>query len=275
MKARFIDLQKSRLIKGEISRRQFIRSALATGVGMTGALSLANAAEANVVPKGGMLRIALRGHDLPFAFGTALTEVQADGALTGALAESWASDPAAKDWQFRLRRDVTFPSGAVLTAGDAWASLSGAAVLLDAGLQAGLAEGEDLLTLRFQTSVPDLPLWLSNAALIIRQALGMRSGAGPYQISETGQATRFDGWYRGRATYDSLTLDADATLDDLASGQIGALIGATPDEREQAQRLGLTETDTCGLLQVLADARLTTPRALRDPIVILGPGVTT
>lgn len=268
MKARFIDLQKTRLIKGEISRRQFIRSALASGVGVTGALSLAAAAEAEIVPHGGTLRIATRGAALPFAFGSALTEIHPDGVLTGGLAESWSSSPDARDWQFRLREGVRFHSGDVLSAEDAVTSLSAQPLLLAAGMTGITGESAQVVGLSFAEGVPDLPLWLSDPALIVRSASGATTG--PY-LPLGPSADRFSGWFRGTAHFDSLDLSDEARLEDVVSGHVDLLLRATSAERSEAARLGLVELDPAGLAALLGEGRVCPPRDHAATVAILRP----
>ena len=234
MKARFIDLQKKRLIKGEISRRQFIRSALASGLGVSGAMTIATAAEAERPSYGGTLRIGLRGHDLPFAFGSALTELQADGSLIGELAESWESDSLAQVWRFQLRRGVTFHSGQTLTAEDAARSLAALSDGLLRGMTEIRADG-DAVALQFAAPVPDLPLWLADPLAVIRAADGALSG--PYR-PDTGE--RFADWFKAeRAPFDALVLVQDAALTDLTEGRVDLISGAEPEELAVAAELGL------------------------------------
>ena len=61
MKKRFISLQKFKLTTGQIDRRQFVMSALAAGVVLPSALSMADKAMAAAPKKGGMMRYGV-GH---------------------------------------------------------------------------------------------------------------------------------------------------------------------------------------------------------------------
>ena len=56
MKKQFISLQKFKLTTGQIDRRQFVMSALAAGVVLPSALSMADKAMAAAPKKGGMMR---------------------------------------------------------------------------------------------------------------------------------------------------------------------------------------------------------------------------
>ena len=105
----YISRQAKRLSKGQIDRRRFVMSALATGVTMPTAMSLASRAEAMTPKRGGTLRYALAGpsaakgglfpgswsemHRIAnLARGGRLVTRTAKGALSGDLAEHFHSD---------------------------------------------------------------------------------------------------------------------------------------------------------------------------------------
>jgi len=139
-KKRFITLQSSKLTSGSIDRRQFVMSALAAGVVLPTALTMADKAMAATPKKGGKLRVGL-GHGATtdsldsgtyengmmtatgFSFGNCLTEIGNDGQLRSELAESYDSTDA-KTWVFNLRKGVEFHNGKTLTADDVVASLN-------------------------------------------------------------------------------------------------------------------------------------------------------
>ncbi len=137
----YITKQAKRLSKGQIDRRRFVMSALATGVTMPTAMSLASRAEAAIPKPGGHLRygaamaLATDRADLSFsgsgvakivhqACGDTLVDYDHSGTLVGALADQFGSDDGGLTWVFDLRRGVTFHSGAELTADDVLASLT-------------------------------------------------------------------------------------------------------------------------------------------------------
>lgn len=121
----------------QISRRGLLKSGAAAGVlAMTGLPLRAQA------KKGGRLRAGLNGANTSDSFDgrthsdifmiacslgavfDCLTEVGADGALKGELAESWEATPDAKTWTFNLRQGVTFHNGKPFGADDVLESLA-------------------------------------------------------------------------------------------------------------------------------------------------------
>ena len=131
-----IDVLKSELAAGRLSRRRFMEGALALGMTVAGATAFAEAAKAATPKKGGRLRIGMSGGSTSDTlFGVLggggphqvcvqwqllnnLTEVNGAGQVVGELAESWeASDDAAR-WVFKLRQGVEFHNGKSLEAQD-------------------------------------------------------------------------------------------------------------------------------------------------------------
>ena len=131
------------LIKGRISRRQFLRSL--SILGLTGAVSPTlwnSSAQAQTPKKGGTFRLGLRGASTaesldPATYGTGiinnfmmgaigncLTEVDHKGRIIPELAESWETNASASVWTFHLRKGVTFHNGKTLTADDVIASFN-------------------------------------------------------------------------------------------------------------------------------------------------------
>lgn len=140
-KESYLKLQAQRLTDGRINRRRFVMSALATGVTLPTAMSLATRAEALTPKSGGAFRMAL-GHGsttdsldpstaendfsttVIYTRGNHLTEVSNTGELVGDLAESFEPSADAKSWVFNLRKGVEFHDGKSLTADDVIASIN-------------------------------------------------------------------------------------------------------------------------------------------------------
>lgn len=132
---------QSRFAAGQIDRRQFMQGALAAGLTVSMASSLATNALAATPKKGGHLRAALAHgsttdsldpstteNDFTIAINlntnNYLTEVDVDGSLKGELAESWEVSDDARTWRFKLRNGVTHHNGKDVTADDVIASIN-------------------------------------------------------------------------------------------------------------------------------------------------------
>jgi peptide/nickel transport system substrate-binding protein len=124
------------LLKGKISRRQFLTqvSALGLAAAVSPAL-LSTPARASVPKKGGRFRIGVNDfgtHDsldpalnetqytmlLQFQLRNCLVEIGPGGAFVPELAESWEATPDAKTWTFHLRKGVEFHNGKTMDAED-------------------------------------------------------------------------------------------------------------------------------------------------------------
>ena len=137
----YLTSQAAKLTAGQIDRRQFIMSALAAGVVLPTAMSMAGDAIAATPKKGGLLRHATGygsttdsinpatsnngfSQNVIYTRGNHLTEIGADGKLRPELAESFESADGAKKWIFNLRKGVTFHNGKTLTADDVIATFN-------------------------------------------------------------------------------------------------------------------------------------------------------
>ncbi|WP_413718625.1 ABC transporter substrate-binding protein [Silicimonas sp. MF1-12-2] len=139
-KETYLARQAMRLTRGEINRRRFIMSALATGVTLPTAMGLAGRAEAQTPKKGGVFRMAVGhgsttdsldpattendfGTTVNYSRGNCLMEVDKTGNLVPELAESVDTSDA-KTWVFNLRKGVEFHNGKTLTPEDVIASIN-------------------------------------------------------------------------------------------------------------------------------------------------------
>ena len=134
MKDLFIKDQQRKLTDGQINRRQFMVSVLATGIAASTALSLASEAEAATPKKGGTFRYGV-GHGSTtdtldsgtsenhftlvntYNIANHLTHIDSDGKLKGDLAESYESSDG-KKWVFKLRKGIEFHNGKTMTSDD-------------------------------------------------------------------------------------------------------------------------------------------------------------
>ena len=140
-KQQYLSLLETRLNSRQIGRRDFMRGALATGLGVAAATGLADRAVAATPQKGGMLTVGI-GHGattdtldpgrleagflIPLALGVNgyLTEIDANSAVRPSIAESWEASPDAKVWTFKLRQGVEFHNGKPVTVEDVIASIN-------------------------------------------------------------------------------------------------------------------------------------------------------
>lgn len=138
---KYLQSQENKLATGRIDRRQFIMSALAAGVILPAAMSMADRAQAATPQSGGFLRVG-HGHGsttdsldpgtyeheftvgLSYATGNHLTEIGPDGILRPELCESYEASADAAIWRFKLRSGVTFHNGKSLTTEDVIDSLN-------------------------------------------------------------------------------------------------------------------------------------------------------
>ena len=139
-----LDYWNRRLIKGAISRREFMGRAAALGassLAISTILTSADAIAADAPKNGGVLKLGLAGGsttdsldfrtttnsvliDTNHGLWNCLAKWGQDGRPHPELAESWEATNGAKDWIFKLRRGVTFSNGKEFTADDAIYSLN-------------------------------------------------------------------------------------------------------------------------------------------------------
>jgi len=220
---------------------------------------------------GGLLRIALSGevtsldpHFLNAAPNNAvarhlydsLVQVDADGRLQPALAESWrAVDPLT--WEFRLRRGVRFHDGQPLTAEDVIASLERPAALVKSPgpftaftRPVVTREAVDAHTVRLRTAAPygPLALDLSNIFIVPRRLATAAStdefnagraaiGTGPWRFvswrrGEVVELARNEAWWGPKVAFERVQLriiPGDPTrLAALLAGEVDAIEAVPP-----------------------------------------------
>ena len=139
-----LDYWNGRLLKGAISRREFMGRAAALGassVAISAMLASADAVAAETPKKGGVLRLGLGGGsttdsvdvttyidsvmiDVGPGLFNGIVEWGQDGKPHPQLAESFEPTNGAKDWIFNLRKGIKFSNGQEFTADDAIYSLN-------------------------------------------------------------------------------------------------------------------------------------------------------
>ena len=239
-KENYLKLQAQRLTTGQINRRRFIMSALATGVTLPTALSLAGRAEAMTPKSGGFFRMAAGygsttdnldpstsengfSQNIIYARGNHLTEVSNTGELIGELAETMTPENAAKTWVFDLRQGVEFHNGKTMTSDDVIAtfnyhrgedSKSAAKGLLSAVTDIR-KDGDNRVIFELETGNADFGFIVSDYHLMIMPSEGgeitdPNSGIGTggyvldaYEPGVRGKFTRNPNyWKEGKAHFD-------------------------------------------------------------------------
>ena len=139
-----LDYWNARLLKGAISRREFMGRAAALGASsaaISTMLASADALAAETPRKGGVLKLGLAGGsttdsvdvtsyndsvmiDVGHGLFNGLVEWGQDGKPYPELAESFEPKNGAKDWIFNLRKGIKFSNGQEFTADDAIYSLN-------------------------------------------------------------------------------------------------------------------------------------------------------
>jgi peptide/nickel transport system substrate-binding protein len=190
-----------------VSRRRLLSGSIAAGV-----LAAAGVPAQARARRGGRLRLALGGasagdgwdsrrHAGLFMTAAAvgavfdtLTEVTAEGHLTGELAQDWTASADARDWTFRLRDGVTFHDGSPFGAEDVIASYalhrdpgSPARCLVEA-IEDMRPIGRDRLRIKLRQGNPNFPYHLSDPHLLIypggqiARAMAEGIGTGLYRL---------------------------------------------------------------------------------------------
>ena len=205
-KNEFRTLQELKYKTGQIDRRTFVRSLLATSIALPTALSIASSVEAATPKRGGLLRLGM-GHGSTtdtldpstsengftltsnYAWSNHLTEVGPDGNLRPELAENYSSSDA-KTWVFDLRQGVEFHNGKTMTSEDVLASLQyhmgdeskSAAKGLLTSVTSMKADGPNRVIIELASANADFPFIVSDYHLaimpVVDGALSVNTGVG-------------------------------------------------------------------------------------------------
>jgi len=175
-----------------------------------------------------------------------LTEVNADGSVSGELAESWEASDDAATWTFKLR-DAEFHNGDKVKAADVVASInhhrgedtkSAAKPILE-DISEIMAKGDDVVVVELSSGNADFPFILSDYHLPIGPSKDGKVdwdagiGAGPYMLEtfEPGvraKFKRFDAyWKKDRAHFDAVEMlsivDPTARTNALVTGEVDVI----------------------------------------------------
>ena len=268
---------KSKLADGRITRRDFIRSAIALGVATPTAMSLSSAVLAATPKKGGVLRQALTGASSSDSLDPAtyldsyminvgmgqlrnnLTEIDENNQLIPELAESWDTADG-QTWVFNLRNGIEFHNGRSLEANDVVASIqhhlgadtnSGAKGIV-AQVQEISADGKSQVVMKLEGVNADFPYLMTDYHLGICPAnadgtIDTQSGIGTggYKLESHDPGVRTltsrnpNYWKAGRAHFDGIET---LFISDTGARENGLISGeldviTSPDPRT-AGRLG-------------------------------------
>ena len=232
-----MDDLKRLLSEGRLNRRDFIKKATAAGLAaaIPGAI-LAEEAKANAPKRGGTLRQALRGgatsdtldgaslidtHNINVSWQVRnnLTEVTADGGITGELVEDdWETSADAAEWRFKIKKGVEFHDGKTLDAEDIIYSInhhrgedskSGGSGAVS-GIEDITADGKDSVVFRLKSGNADFPYLMGDYHLTIVKAdtedFGDGVGTGPFKLKhwEPGvkaETVRFENYHKEGQPY--------------------------------------------------------------------------
>ncbi len=180
-----------------------------------------------------------------------LVQVDADGRLQPALAESWRAVDSTT-WEFRLRKGVRFHNGQELTAEDVVFSLERPAALIKSPgpftaftrpIVAKEIVDAQTIRLRTATAYGPLPLDLSNVFIVSRKLTEAATsddfntgkaviGTGPWRFAswrrgDAVELARNDSWWGGKPAFERVTLriiTSDPTrMAALLSGDVDAI----------------------------------------------------
>ena len=230
--------QTERLKRGEINRRRFIMTALATGVTLPTATALAQRAQASQPKSGGMLRLGV-AHAQKLAelralsIGNTLVEVASNGALIGDLAASFESDRGAQRWVFQLRESIAFSDGTPLDASVVAAFLAHTETPgMRNQIKSISADGARTVIIDLNAPNPGFAWVLSDPALAIRAPSG--AGTGAYvQSRHVPHLTKVaDHWKPTRGHFEAIDLiplpDPATRLTALLNGEIDLMDDVDP-----------------------------------------------
>lgn len=220
-----LELARRLAARGRLSRRDFVRLALAAGLTLPAADALFVKAARAEPRKGGTLRLGIghgqttdnldpatyfdqyTGTTMWGTLSNSLTEITAKGDVIGDLAESFEPSDGAKKWVFKLRKGATFHKGKAVAPEDVIASVQhhmgkeskSAAASLVQPIASMKADGPDTVIFELEGGNADFPYYMSDYHLPIMPAVdgkadwasGDRTGAYVLESFEPGVKSTF------------------------------------------------------------------------------------
>ena len=301
------ELLRTEFIKGKVSRRDFNAGLL--GMGVTAAAASAfvektiGEARASGPARGGHMVIATSDDvaggtvdpilmvnwcdlDRNGALSNRLTETkpgQGDNGLVGALATEWEPNADATEWNFRLRKGVEFHNGKTMTASDVayslyrhWTEDSPSPVKpYISTVTEFVADGDEILTVRLNSSNADLPTVLSEYRFTIQPENHDDYnhgyvGTGPWKIEELEWGigsifTRHENYWKEDGAYiESLEMfgipDNATRFSALIAGEVDMIRLVDTDFVA-----ALEESDTAWLMNAPSGSHVTYPMRMDTP----------
>lgn len=294
---------KDSILNQKFNRRLFLQGAAALSAGtalLGGAAAIApSKAHAATPVKGGILRAGMTGgtaadsldpatfaNEVNKAFGRQwgqqLIQISPEGELVPVLAEEWHASPDAREWTFKIRRDVEFHNGKTLTPDDVVATLerhsgeeskSGALGIMR-GLE-NIKRNGDTVVITLKEGNADLPYMLEDYHLMIQPDGGKDApaagiGTGPYKVVMNQPGVRHGGekfanfWQGdelGHANQIEIIVinDSTARISALQSGQVDMINRVEPKIVEMfKQSPGITVHNVAGKGQYIFAAHCDT-----------------
>lgn len=247
---------------GGMTRRQFVTAALATGIGMAGALRMADAAAAP--RKGGRFRVGIAHgstadtldpgtyndtymQTVGFGLRNCLTEFDNNDELVGELAKSFEPSADAKTWVFKLRKGIEFHNGKSLTSDDVVASMvhhikedsTSVAKGVVKSIKSVKKDGRNAVVFKLAEGNADFPVLMSDYHLPVMPSKSGKPdwqsgiGTGGYTLEryEPGVTTEMkrnpNYWKQGHAHFEEVeaivTHDAAARTSGMRTGDFDAI----------------------------------------------------
>ena len=218
----------------------------------------------------------LARHNLTLLIFDTLTDIDDAGNVRAALATSWQAAPGNQRWQFRLRRNVKFQDGMLLTPATV------ASCLRTANPSWKVLPDADSIVVERNAPAPNLPaeLALPRNAIAKRNPDGAITGTGPFHIADWQPGKKLtlaaeENCWRGRPFLDIVEIEMGRNFRDqwvgLELGRAGLVeVAAEQAHRISAQVARLTSSAPIELIALLFahDAHSPEEKLLRDALAV-------
>ncbi len=218
----------------------------------------------------------LARHNLTLLIFDTLTDIDDAGNVRAALATSWQAAPGNQRWQFRLRRNVKFQDGMLLTPATV------ASCLRTANPSWRVLPDADSIVIERDAPAPNLPaeLTLPRNAIAKRNRDGTITGTGPFHIADWQPGKKLtlaaeENCWRGRPFLDIVEIEMGRNFRDQLVGLELGRTGLVEVTAEQAHRISaqgarLTSSAPIELIALLFvhDSHSPEEKLLRDALAV-------